>query len=180
MQLKLSAFVSAACVQSWWLFSEVHSFAMCWRTFFFPFTLTRVRVSMQIKRSRLNAGETKRKRSNKKNTHSEKWHSPPPKMCIFSDKCYLVERQSWFYSVIQCIFFCFFFKRSEKVFFWALRTKTPAGKVLACMLARRTGTLHHSANAAPSFLISSNLWFKGLQAILATTHQRISWGGGVN
>lgn len=79
------------------------------------------------------------------------------------------------YSVYFSPFFSFF-KRSEKVFFWALRTKTPAEKVLARMLVHRTGTLHHSANAAPSFLISSNLWFKGLQAILAI-HTKESAGG---
>lgn len=183
MQLKLSAFVSAACLCSvmvalQWSALICHVLA---NIFFFlhahsqEYEFLRRSIALDWTQVKQRGKEVIKKKS----THSEKCHFSP-KMCIFSDKCYLVERRSWFYSVIQCIFFFFVFflkKRSEKVFFWASRTKTPAEKVLARMLTRRTGTLHHSANAAPSFLISSNLWFKGLQAILAPTHQRISWGG---
>lgn len=79
----------------------------CAGELFFPScSHTQVPVSMQIKCSWWNAGKTKRE-GEKKNIHSEKWHFFPPKICIFSHKCYLVEQQSWFYSVIQNILLFF-------------------------------------------------------------------------
>lgn len=172
MQVKWSGFLSAAGVQSWWLFGEVHSVAMWRQPFFFrpPWTLTGVRAAMQIKCSRLNAGKTKRTRSHLKKTPTQKSGIFSPKMRIFLQYCYLVEQQSWFYSVIQHIFL-----RSEKVFFWALRTKKTKKGFSPHACAQNWNCASSAAAAAPSFLISPNLWFQGLQAISQCTPKSPLW-----
>lgn len=109
------------------------------------------------------------------NTHTKTWHFSP-KWEYFHTIVIWLDGRADFIQLFS-IFFLFFL-RSEKVSFWALRTKTATEKVLAALLARRTGTVHHSATAAPSFLISSNLWFQRLQAILACARQRSRCGGG--